>query len=409
MRPRLVSVLAATLLVAVLLPAAAGAQAPRPDDPLWDLQWGPLQVNATEAWEHATGAGELVAVVDSGVDLDHPDLAGQIAGGATFVGCADEADGCGDGDIDSGEKRDGAGHPHGTHVAGIVAAATDNGIGVAGVAPDARILAVKSLNSDGEGSFEDVAAGVRWAAVNGADVINLSLGALPGAQALTLLGDEDPLVSAIDEAIEAGAVVVAAAGNEFASICAEPAFSSGALCVSATDRREARSPFSNFPIDPDMHVVSAPGGSALLSCQDDIVSTVPEDRGDICSEIEGTPGYDFYAGTSMAAPHVAAVAALLTGLGLDNATVVDILERTARTPVSDERGSYTPLYGFGIVDAAAAVTEALGVDPAAGPTEEPTDDPTEEPTEEPTDDPTEEPEPRPTRGPREPPRGPRNR
>jgi subtilisin family serine protease len=339
------------------------------------------------------------------VDLDHPDLVGKIAGGATFVSCPDRDNGCGDGDVDSGERRDGDGHPHGTHVAGIVAAATDNGVGLAGVAPDARILAVKSLNGDGEGSFDEVAAGVRWATANGADVINLSLGALPGAQALTLLGDEDPLVAAIDAAIAAGVVVVAAAGNEFASICAEPAFSSGALCVSATDRFESRSPFSNFPIDPDMHVVSAPGGSALLSCQDDIVSTVPEGTGDICTEIEGTPGYDFYAGTSMAAPHVAGIAALLTGLGLDNIAAVETLERTARTPVTDARGSYTPLYGFGIVDATAAVADAAGAEP----TEEPTAEPTEEPTAEPTEEPTEDPSPRPTRTPREPPRGPRSR
>lgn len=406
MRWRLVSLFAATLLIAALHPFMAAAQAPsQPNDPLWGLQWAPLQVRAPQAWDQATGAGQVVAVVDSGVELDHPDLAGKIAGGATFVGCPDRDNGCGDGDVDSGERRDGDGHPHGTHVAGIVAAAADNGVGVAGVAPDARILAVKSLNGDGEGSFEEVAAGVRWATANGADVINLSLGALPGAQALTLLGDEDPLVAAIDAAIAAGVVVVAAAGNEFASICAEPAFASGALCVSATDRFESRSPFSNFPIDPDMHVVSAPGGSALLSCQDDIVSTVPEDRGDICTEIEGTPGYDFYAGSSMAAPHVAGVAALLTGLGLDNIAAVETLERTARTPVTDQRGSYTPLYGFGIVDAAAAVADATG----AGPTEEPTTEPTEEPTAEPTDEPTEEPSPRPTRAPREPPRGPRGR
>ena len=403
---RLIVLAGAFILLAALVPVAARAASPGTGtDPLAGLQWSHEQLGVAGAWERATGAGQTIAIVDSGVDLDHPDLSGKIAGGATFVGCAKDPGGCGDGDIDSGEKRAGAGHPHGTHVAGIAAASTGNGEGIAGVAPDARILAVKVLDGAGEGSFEDVAAGVRWATEQGADVINLSLGALPGAQAFTLLGVEDPLLEAVDEAIEAGAVVIAAAGNEFASVCAEPAFGSGALCVTATDRFEGRPAYANFPIDPDGHAVAAPGGSAVLSCQDDVVSTVPEDRGDICSELEGTPGYDFFAGTSMAAPHVAGVAALLTELGLAPADVVRVLEETARTPLTGERGSWSPAFGFGIVDADAAVAAAQGEAAGEEPTQEPADDPTEQPSDEPSEAPSDEPRERPTRRP-QPPRGP---
>ena len=408
---RLIALAAGFILLAALVPVASAQTG---GDPLAGLQWAHEQLRVSEAWDHATGAGQTIAIVDSGVDLDHPDLAARIVGGATFVGCAKDPGGCGDGDIDSGEKKVGAGHPHGTHVAGIAAAVADNGEGIAGVAPDADLLAVKVLNGAGEGTFEEVAAGVRWATEQSADVINLSLGALPGAQAFTLLGVEDPLLEAIDAAVAAGVVVVAAAGNEFASVCAEPAFGSGALCVTATDRFESRPAYANFPIDPDLHAVAAPGGSAFLSCQDDIVSTVPEDRGDVCSELEGTPGYDFFAGTSMAAPHVAGVAALLTELGLDPADVVRVLEETARTPLTEERGSWSPVFGSGIVDAAAAVEAAAGQagtgeepteEPTDQPTEEPIDEPTDEPTEEPTEQPTEEPDDRPTRRP-QPPRGP---
>ena len=401
---RLIALAAGFILLAALVPVASAQTAGT--DPLAGLQWGQEQLRLAGAWAHATGEGQTIAIVDSGVDLDHPDLRDKIDGGATFVGCPDDPGGCGDGDIDSGERRSGDGHPHGTHVAGIAAAATGNGQGIAGVAPDARILAVKVLDSAGEGVYDDIAAGVRWATGQGADVINLSLGALPGAQAFTILGLEDPLLDAIAEAIGAGAVVIAAAGNEFASVCAEPAFGSGALCVTATDRLENRAAYSNFAFDPEDHAVAAPGGAAALSCADDIVSTVPEDRGGVCSEIEGTPGYDFLAGTSMAAPHVAGVAALLTELGLDPAQVIDVLKETARTPLTGERGSYSPLFGYGIVDAEAAVAAAreLGI-VTEEPTEDPAEEPTEEATEEPTEDPDDEPRERPTRRPR-PPRGP---
>ncbi len=340
----------AALALALALAPAATAQA-APNDPYFDLQWGQQQLHSEAAWTTSTGAGQTIAVVDSGVDLTHPDLAGKIVGGATFAGCAEQANGCGDGDWESGPAANGPGDPHGTHVSGISAAATNNGTGVAGTAPDANLLAVKVLGSEG-GSFEEIAAGIRWSADNGADVINLSLGALPGVQALTITGVIADTQEAIAYARSKGVVVVAAAGNDFASICGTPAFDDGALCVTSTDRNELRSSFSNFGVKPGLGAVAGPGGAAFLSCRDDVISTVPLDAADgSCEASEGTTGYDFYAGTSMATPHVAGVAALLTAQGRSDDETIEVLKTTARTPGAGARG----VYGYGIVDAAAAV------------------------------------------------------
>ena len=334
----------------VILTFAAAAQA-APNDPLYGpSQWGPKQINAEQAWTTSTGAGQTIAIVDSGVDLSHPDLAGKIVGGATFTGCAANGP-CGNGDWESGGPGGQPASPHGTHVAGVAAATTGNGVGIAGVAPDASLLAVKVLTDEG-GTFEEIAAGIRWSADNGADVINLSLGALPGVQALPIVGVVADAKEAIDYAVSRGVVVVAAAGNDFASICGEPAFNANAMCVVSTDRMEGRSAFSNFAVGQGMNVVAAPGGAAVLACSEDIVSTVPAGAEGTCST---QAGYDFYAGTSMATPHVAGAAALLTAQGRSVADVYRVLKQTARTPGVAMPGTYTPTYGFGIVDAAAAV------------------------------------------------------
>ena len=353
-RPFLLAVTAVALGL-----AGAPAASAQTNDEYFGLQWGQQQINTPEAWPTSTGAGQTIAIVDSGVDLQHADLAGKITGGATFAGCADQPSGCGNGDWESGPASNGAPDPHGTHVAGIAGAATNNGIGVAGTAPDANLLAVKVLGEEG-GTFEEIAAGVRWSADNGADVINLSLGALPGVQALVITGVVTDLQEAIAYARSKGVVVVAAAGNDFASICGTPAFDEGALCVASTDRNELRSSFSNFAVKPDLETVAAPGGAAFLACEDDVISTVPLDAEDgFCEESVGTPGYDFYAGTSMATPHVAGVAALLTAQGRSDTETVDVLMSTARTPGTGTRGTYSPAYGYGIVDAAAATAEPV--------------------------------------------------
>ena len=339
----------------VALGVIASAAAAPPNDPHYGpYQWGPKQIRAEQAWTTSRGAGQVIAIVDSGIDLSHPDLSGKIAGGATFTGCAATGP-CGNGDWQSGGAGGQPAEPHGTHVAGIAAATTGNGIGIAGVAPDARLLAVKVLTADG-GTFEEIAAGIRWATDNGADVINMSLGALPGVQALAITGLIADTREAVAYAVSRGVVVIAAAGNDFASICGEPAFDPNILCVVATDRNELRASYSNFGVSqaPD-NVVAAPGGAGLVACEDDIVSTVPASAGGFCTTELGTPGYDAYAGTSMATPHVAGVAALLTAQGRSRADVVRILKQTARTPVTGTRGTYTPVFGYGIVDAQAAV------------------------------------------------------
>jgi serine protease len=343
------AVLGVVMFLAVALGGTTAA-AP-PNDPYFSLQWGITQIHADQAWATSTGAGQVIAVVDAGVDLSHPDLQAKLLPGATFTGCATNGP-CGNGDWRSALSA-GTPSPHGTHVAGIAAAITGNGVGIAGVAPDASILPVKVLTDDG-GSFEEVGAGIRWATDHGADVINLSLGAIPGVQALALTGLAPDARAAIDYAYAHGVVVVAAAGNDFGSICGEPGFNAHALCVVATDPREVKASYSNFPVQEGMNVVAAPGGAALTACTDDVISTVPAGSEGTCSG--GRRGYDFYAGTSMATPHVAGVAALLTAQGRSVDAVFSILKSTARTPGSGTRGTYTPAYGYGIIDAAAAVT-----------------------------------------------------
>ncbi len=341
-----VAALAALTLTAVTaLPASAA-----PNDPFYAKQYGPQQVRAEQAWATSTGSGVVIAILDTGVDLSHPDLQGKLVRGATFIDCKTS---CGNGDW---RGPDGIGQPvdsHGTHVAGIAAAATGNGVGIAGVAPDAKIMPVKVLE-DGGGSFEDIASGIRWAADNGAKVVNMSLGALQGVQVLTVTGLISDVQEAITYANGKGVAVIAAAGNDAVPLCNTPGFDTGVMCVAATDKREAPAAYSSGTIKPDLMAVSAPGGSALPVCGEDIVAPVPVGTGRSAVCGYGTD-YDEYAGTSMATPHVAGVAALLFAQGRTLDNVYDTLMATARTPGTLARGVYTTEYGYGIVDAQAAV------------------------------------------------------
>lgn len=340
---------AGVVVVTALIATAAAPARAAVQDPLYDKQWGLRQIRAEQAWRSSTGAGVVVAVVDTGVDLNHPDLASKLVPGATFVDCGPRS--CGNGDWRGPDGQPDASDEHGTHVAGIAAAATGNGVGAAGAAPGAKIMPIKVLEA-GTGSFADIAAGIRYAADHGAKVINLSLGALPGAQALTLTGVESAATEAIVYAQTKGVAVIAAAGNETAPLCATPAWEPGALCVTATDRNEAKAWYSNLGVKVDLKAVAAPGGAGLVNCDDDVWSSVPRGTG---SAGCGQGDYDAYAGTSMATPYVAGVAALLFAQrrSLDN--VYSVLMSTARTPVVGRRGVYTPTYGWGIVDAQAAV------------------------------------------------------
>ena len=352
-KPGFISLAAAATAAAFALPTAAQAAAPcgpvptayetggaptgsSPNDPLLGRQWGLGQIKASGAWSRgALGAGTTIAVVDTGVDLNHPDLKDKLLPGVDLV--SDETCTPGAQDLNG----------HGTHVAGIAAAATNNGIGVAGTAPAASILPVRVLDAAGEGTGEDIGAGIRWAADHGAQVINLSLGNdIP-------VVDVTGIAPAVDYAWSRGAVIVAAAGNSTSPLCGFPAASAHAICVAATDSSGFPSYYSNFPLRPDGGLaVRAPGGDGLSGCEPDgnIWSTYWPGASGNDAEACAPKGYEPLAGTSMSAPFVSGIAAMLRGAGLSNQQVIDCLERT-----SSNGGSYDPIWGYGIVSAESAV------------------------------------------------------
>jgi subtilisin family serine protease len=315
------------------------------NDPLFKKQWGLGQIHAPGAWAHgARGRGVTIAIVDSGVDLGHPDLHAKILPGTDLVTNKNGFSGPG---CPGAQDENG----HGTHVAGIAAAITNNGIGVAGTAPDAKILPVRVLDKTGSGEDTAVNAGIRWAADHGAKVINLSLGG--DAVIERLPGSSDAVEKAVAYAFSKGAVVVGSAGNETTPLCDYPAASTNAVCVGATDKQGMPAAYSNMPVDPDGTVgVRAPGGAgSVLFCEDDgdIWSTMwPKSDDDNCGG--KIRGYDTLAGTSMSAPFVSGVAALLAGRGLTAPQILACLKTK-----SSNDGAYDPVYGYGIVDADKAV------------------------------------------------------
>ncbi len=354
--------LALTLLLLGAIPFAGPSGADHttaaPSDPLSRHQWGPRQIHSEQAWHHSRGAGAVVAIVDSGIDLSHPDLSSKVLTGRTFLGCG--ASGCGNGDWQSGPAAQRDGDSHGTHVAGIAGAATSNGRGIAGVAPAAKLLAVRVLDDAGSGSSSDVARGIRYSADRGAEVINLSLGSLPGGDAFDIVGSPDSIRRAVAYANQKGAVVVAASGNSAAPLCDEPGGAPGVLCVTATDRRGARAAYANEPIKRDLLAVAAPGGSgaSFAACAEGVLSTMPPGEGQADCGYPAAKAYGELDGTSMASPHAAGAAALLAAQGCNRSDTLQLLRQTARDPVTGKRAVYTPVYGYGIVDAGLAAARA---------------------------------------------------
>ncbi|MBN1246887.1 MAG: peptidase S8, partial [Anaerolineae bacterium] len=247
-----------------------------PNDPLYNPQWAHNVIGSEGAWDLSTGSGSIVvAVVDTGVDLDNPELQGRVTGGKSFV------PGVSSPDDDQG---------HGTHVAGIIAAAGNNGLGVAGMAWSAQIMPIKVLDATGVGDSSDVAHGIRYAVDNGAHILNISLGG-PGASTT--------LYEAVQYASNNGVLVVGSAGNcgdgnyakngcDYENQVIYPAaYDAEVLAVAATNTYDTVASFSNQGSYVD---VAAPGVG--------ILSTIPT-------------GYAYADGTSQAAPFVAGLAALL--------------------------------------------------------------------------------------------------
>jgi thermitase len=304
-----------------LAPAAASANEASPRE----RQWGLEQVRAPETWARTQGKGAVVAVVDTGVDLQHPDLAPRLLRD-------DDGEVVGVDVVDGGPPQDE--HGHGTQVAGIVAAAGEDPGDLTGVAPESLIMPVRVLDDQAAGSRSDVDEGIRWAVDNGADVINLSLEAavpLPG-EVVTSGPDE-----AVRYAWERGVVVVAATGNSGTPFADYPN-SSPVVMVGATDRNDRRAVFSDGARG-DM--LMAPGVGVISSwCRPCGEDSQPQHRED--------------SGTSFAAPHVSGAVALLLAHGWGPERALEALRETA----VDVPGAA----GHGRID----VAEALGVESRDG-------------------------------------------
>lgn len=269
-------------------------------------QWNMPKIKAPAGWETERGFTSqiVVAVVDTGVDVGHPDLDGKIVQGYDFV------------NEDNNPSDD---HGHGTHCAGVVGAETNNYEGVAGVSWGAKIMPVKVLNSYGSGYLSDVASGIIYAADHGAKVISLSLGTSYYSSTMQ---------SAVSYAYNRGAVVVAAAGNSGSSTISYPAGCTNVIGVAATDQNDAKASFSSYNASVD---IAAPGVS--------IASTW----------YRAEASYALASGTSMATPHVAGLAALLFSKdpSLSPGEVETRIEQTADDLGPAGRDNY---FGYGRIN-----------------------------------------------------------
>lgn len=276
-----------------------------PNDPAFADQWGLAKIRCPQAWDITFGLPSVVvAIVDSGIDLEHPDFVGKLTPGWDF------ANNDADPDDDYG---------HGTHCAGTAGATTDNGIGVAGVGFNCRLMPVKVLDKNGSGTVAELVQGIYFAVNNGAKVISLSLVSSSGSQSLQ---------NAVDYAWNHGVVICCAAGNSGSTTVRYPAGYTNSIAVASTTSSDERSSFSNYGPWVD---VAAPGSS--------IYSTVAPN------------GYSWKSGTSMAAPHVAGLAALLwSHYGADrSATFI-------RQRIEDRCDPVGAFVSYGRINAEAAVS-----------------------------------------------------
>ncbi len=265
-------------------------------------QWNLEQIDIEEGWNYANGSDTTIAIIDSGVDPEHPDLQGKLVEGYNAIDDTSNA-------IDD--------NGHGTHVAGIAAALTNNVEGIAGVSWQSKIMPIKVLNTDGEGSSFSVARGIYWAVDHGADVINMSLGDYYHS---------DVLYDAIEYAYDQGVTLISASGNENTDDQMYPAAYPQVITVASVNQDKNRSFFSNYG---DYVDVSAPG--------EHIPSTYLENQ------------YILLSGTSMAAPHVAGLAALVhsTNPSLTNEEIGNLILGHANQ-LGD--GDFNVYYGYGEID-----------------------------------------------------------
>ena len=307
-----------------------------PNDPAFVDQWHLTKIGAEQAWDYGTGSGVTVAIVDSGVSTGGLDLTCR-----TFTHPYNAFSG----DTSLPSVSDDTGH--GTHVTGTVAQCTNNGVGAAGVAPDASIMPIKVLSA-GTGTSLEVANGIHWAVDHGADVINLSLGRSCSAPWPTC--SDAAVDSAIKYANDAGILVVVATGNEGSPWVSSPANHPVSFAVGATTTVDSIATYSNYGDAIDL---VAPGGN-----YGDLDGDFRPDG--IFQESFNTTGWGIVErrGTSSAAPHVAGVAALV--LSIDPNLAVDQLESILpSTAVDLGPGGWDPTYGAGRVDARAAVLAAV--------------------------------------------------
>jgi thermitase len=279
-----------------------------PNDSHFGFQYGLFRIHAPQGWEISTGSPSVtIAIVDSGVDASHPDLATKVLGGIDFI---------------DGDNIPQDGYGHGTHIAGIAAASTNNGIGISGVSWGAQILPVRVLDASGDGNYSNLSAGIIWSVDHGAQIINLSLGGtLPN----------NTLKNAVDYAINHGVMLIAAAGNDASGNLRYPARYPSVIAVGSTNSLDQRSGYSNLGTGLDL---VAPGEA--------IISTIPGG------------GYGPKDGTSISAPFVSGLAAILWGTpGMTGPQRIEsIMEQSA---LDLGAPGWDAEYGFGLIQMDAAL------------------------------------------------------
>lgn len=348
-----------------------------PDDLHYEQQWHYPAINLPDTWDITTGdASVIVAVIDSGVFMAHEDLSGNLLStGYDFIVSTSMSN---DGDgIDPDPDPDDPGDIvisysvwHGTHVAGTIAASTNTTTGVAGVAPDVRIMPIRVLGEGGSGASYDVAQGILYAAglandsatvpPQAADIINLSLGGAYVNQASK---------DAISAALNAGVIVIAAKGNDGSDAPHYPSDYEGVVSVGALGMGDEQAYYSNY--GPTLDLV-APGGDSKIDADNDgkFDSTILSTSVDVSSGSRES-GYDHKQGTSMATPHVAGVIALMKSVysELTPTLLTALIENGAITTdlSGDGAAVRNDTYGYGKIDALKAVQQAQAIAGGATP------------------------------------------